>query len=85
MRGQDLQPGEASGVLCSRLLEYLPDEDVPWILDEMFAKAQRFLFLVVDDQGEAAVAEPTRRPRRPPGRHTAPTPAPLASRASSAR
>jgi mitochondrial fission protein ELM1 len=61
--GRDAQPREASGVLCSRLLEYLPDEDVPWMLDEMFGAAERFLYLVVDDQGNAADAEPARRRR----------------------
>ncbi len=63
MRGQDAPPHAASGVLCSRLLEYLPDEDVPWMLDAMFGAAERFLFLVVDDQGEAADAEPARKGR----------------------
>jgi hypothetical protein len=54
----------ASGIICSRLLEYLPDEDVPWMLDEMFAAAGKFLFLVIDDQGKAAKAEPGCRSRR---------------------
>jgi mitochondrial fission protein ELM1 len=53
----------ASGVLCSQLLEYLPDEDVPWMLDQMFRVAGRFLFLVVDDQGRSAATGPARRTR----------------------
>lgn len=44
----------ASGVVCSRLLEYLPDEDLPWLLDEIFAGAGKFVFLVVDDPDPAA-------------------------------
>jgi len=61
---QDAAQPAASGIICSRLLEYLPDEDVPWMLDEMFAAAGRFFFLVIDDQGEAAKAEPGCRSRR---------------------
>ena len=53
----------ASGVICSQLLEYLPDEDVPWMLDEMFTAAGKLLFLVIDDQGKAARAEPSCRTR----------------------
>ncbi|MGD8957715.1 MAG: ELM1/GtrOC1 family putative glycosyltransferase, partial [Chromatiaceae bacterium] len=63
LRGRDAPPREASGILCSRLLEYLPDEDVPWMLDEMFGVAGRFLYLVVDDQGDTMDAGPTRRRR----------------------
>ncbi len=36
------------GTVCSALLEYLPDEDVPWVLNQMFDRAQRFVFVVVD-------------------------------------
>lgn len=55
----------ASGILCSRLLEYLPDEDVPWLLDEMFSSAGKFFFLVVDDLGRTAETGPARRTRHP--------------------
>lgn len=51
----DTGPPVASGVLCSQLLEYLPDEDVPWTLDEMFQASGRFFFLVVDDQGKGTL------------------------------
>jgi len=52
-----------SGVLCSQLLEYLPDEDVPWMLDEMFGAAGRFFFLVVDDRSKSVETGPVRRTR----------------------
>lgn len=35
------------GVVCLQGLECLPDEDVPWVLDEMFAHANRFVYLTL--------------------------------------
>jgi mitochondrial fission protein ELM1 len=35
------------GVACLQGLECLPDEDVPWILNEMFAHATRFVYLTL--------------------------------------
>ena len=32
------------GVLCTDVLEHCPEEDVPWILDEIFGYARRFVF-----------------------------------------
>lgn len=31
------------GVVCAGMLAYLPDEDVPWVLDELFGYATRFV------------------------------------------
>jgi len=56
-------PLSANGVICSRLLEYLPDEDVPWLLDEMFSAAGKFVFLVIDDQDSGAGDESRRHTR----------------------
>jgi len=57
----DCEP--ATGVICSALLEYLPDEDLPWIVDQMFARAEQFVFLVIDDQGPMSSTRPVRRTR----------------------
>lgn len=54
-----------TGVICSRLLEYLPDEDLPWIVDEMFARAERFVYLVIDDQDPSTLPGLSRRTRDP--------------------
>jgi hypothetical protein len=32
------------GVICTDVLEHCPEEDVPWILDELFGYARRFVF-----------------------------------------
>ena len=47
-------PAARDGLICAELLEYLPDEDLPWLLDQMFATTEGFVYLVVDQQGVAA-------------------------------
>lgn len=37
------------GVTCNGVLELLPDEDVPWVVDALFARAQRFVCVAVDN------------------------------------
>jgi len=38
-------PGEAcDGVLCTDVLEHCPKEDLPWIVEELFAFARKFVF-----------------------------------------
>lgn len=32
------------GVICTDVLEHCPEEDIPWILDELFSYARRFVF-----------------------------------------
>ncbi len=39
--------GAFDGVVCSEGLDYLPGEDVPWVVDEMFARARRFVHVTV--------------------------------------
>ena len=39
-----LPEGTFDGVVCTDVLEHVPEEDVPWVLDELFAYAQRFVF-----------------------------------------
>ncbi len=36
--------GEFDGVICTDVLEHCPEEDLPWILDELFGFATRFVF-----------------------------------------
>ncbi len=41
-------PGEpCDGVVCEGVLEFLPDEDAPWVIDDLFERAKRFVYAVV--------------------------------------
>jgi hypothetical protein len=31
-------------VICTDVLEHCPEEDIPWILDELFAYARKFVY-----------------------------------------
>jgi mitochondrial fission protein ELM1 len=42
-------PMRCDGVVCVGVLEYLPDEDVPWVIGELFANASRFVCVAVDN------------------------------------
>jgi mitochondrial fission protein ELM1 len=37
------------GVACQGVMELLPDEDVPWVVDALFAHARRFVCVAVDN------------------------------------
>lgn len=39
-----LPKGRFDGVLCTDVLEHIPEEDLPWVLGELFAYARRFVF-----------------------------------------
>ncbi len=39
--------GRFDGVACIDVLSAIPEEDVPWTLDELFAAADRFLYVAV--------------------------------------
>jgi len=36
--------GQFDGVVCTDVLEHCPEEDIPWILDEIFGYARRFVY-----------------------------------------
>jgi hypothetical protein len=38
--------GKFDGVISTDVLEHIPEDDVPWVLDEMFAAARKFVFVV---------------------------------------
>ena len=42
-----LPSGTFGGVISTDVLEHCPEEDVPWILGEMFAYAERFVFATI--------------------------------------
>lgn len=42
-----LPDGRFDGVVCTDVLEHCPEEDLPWILDEIFGYATRFVYLNV--------------------------------------
>lgn len=35
----------ADGVVCAGTLDFFPDEDVPWMLEELFRRARRFVYV----------------------------------------
>jgi hypothetical protein len=39
-----LPQGKFDGVICTDVLEHCPEEDLPWIIDELFSFATRFVF-----------------------------------------
>lgn len=43
----DLPAGTFDGVICTDVLEHVPEEDVPWVLDEIFGYAKKFVYLNV--------------------------------------
>lgn len=40
----DLPAGRFDGVISTDVLEHCPEEDIPWIVDEMFGFAKHFVF-----------------------------------------
>lgn len=41
----DLPLQRFDGIVCSGVLEYLPDEDVPWVVDLLFRHSNQFLYV----------------------------------------
>jgi hypothetical protein len=39
--------GQFDGVISTDVLEHCPEDDIPWIVDEMFSFARRFVFATV--------------------------------------
>ena len=39
-----LPQGHFDGVICTDVLEHCPEEDLPWIVEELFSYAMRFVF-----------------------------------------
>jgi hypothetical protein len=40
----ELPNGTFDGVVCTDVLEHCPEEDIPWILDELFGYAKKFVY-----------------------------------------
>ena len=46
--GRDRLPSQSlDAVVCTDVLEHVPESDIPWIVDEMFSFARRFVFASV--------------------------------------
>lgn len=43
----ELPTGTFHGVICTDVLEHCPEEDIPWILGELFGFAEKFVYLNV--------------------------------------
>jgi len=39
-------------VICIRALEYLPDEDLPWVVEALFSQANRLVYAVIEDSSK---------------------------------
>lgn len=46
-----LPSGTFDGVICTDVLEHCPAEDLPWIVDEVFGFARRFVYLTIASYG----------------------------------
>ena len=55
--------GMFDGVTCTEFLEYLPEEDVPWVIEELFARARRFVYATVSNGPRARTLPDGSRPR----------------------
>ena len=40
----DLPEGKFDGVISTDVLEHCPEDDIPWIIDEIFSYAEKFVF-----------------------------------------
>jgi hypothetical protein len=49
----------ADAVVCSRGLESMPEDDLPWLLDELFDAADRYVFAAVDSSDTPTQIAPT--------------------------
>jgi mitochondrial fission protein ELM1 len=45
-------PDEFDGVVCAEGLEHLPDEDVPWVVEELFTRARRFVYVSIEEPAD---------------------------------
>jgi uncharacterized protein len=36
------------GVVCTQALNYIPDEDIPWVIEDLFEWARRFVYIVIE-------------------------------------
>jgi hypothetical protein len=62
-------PGtQTRAIHCLNVLEYLPDEDIPWVLEELFRRAGRKIVIAVQTQPrmlQTATEQLRARPRSP--------------------
>jgi len=54
------------GVVCADALNYIPDEDVPWVIEDLFVLARRFVYVVVENSsGQKMLADGSHLHSRP--------------------
>lgn len=54
------------GVVCTEALNYIPDEDVPWVIEDLFEWARRFVYVVIENSPRTKIlADGTRLQTRP--------------------
>lgn len=54
------------GVVCRDALNYLPDEDVPWVVEKLFELARRFVYVLIENTpGEKSLEDGSSLQSRP--------------------
>ena len=39
---------QMDGIICLAAIDFVPDEDIPWVLERMFHSARKFVYITVD-------------------------------------
>ncbi len=57
--------GQLDAVVCTETLEYVPDEDIPWLLERLFSRARHLLYCIVHENSRnRRSSDPANFPRR---------------------
>ncbi len=63
-RGASLPEDAFDGVVCTSMLEHLTDDDVAWVVNDMFARARRFVHITVNQKSRTSIQTLLGRNRR---------------------
>jgi len=55
----EIATARANGMVCSSGLEFVPEDDVPWLLDELFRAADRYTLVRIDSARLRELRPPT--------------------------
>jgi mitochondrial fission protein ELM1 len=63
-RDSELPAGQFDGVVCTGALEHLTDDDIAWVLDDLFRRSRRFVHITVSQQRRVTLQSLMGRNRR---------------------